>query len=290
MILPFMIVAGDIRRLSYCHCMCASREAGVLLWLAYDGTEFSGMARQANCRTIAGEVAGAIESMDPYASALRQVSRTDAGVHARGQIVTFDTSRDISNRGWVLGLTKQLPESIAVVGAASVPVLFDPRQHVLHKTYRYRVLQSPVRDPFLDRVAWRIDQRLSHDAMQQEASELLGTHDFAAFRGADDQRADTTRSVVRATWQQDPSDTRLWSFEITGDRFLFHMVRIIVGTLVDVGRGRTNRGAVRNAFASRQRNDLGMTAPAHGLELTHVQLDHFGTDRWPLVDEAGGWS
>jgi tRNA pseudouridine38-40 synthase len=245
------------------------------------------MARQPNSRTVAGELAGAIETMDPHASVVRQVSRTDAGVHARGQIVSFDSSRNIPSRGWVLGLTRQLPESIAVVGAASVPITFDPRQHVLHKTYRYRVFESSVRDPFLDRVAWRIDQRLNHDALQEEAAELVGTHDFAAFRGTADQRTETTRDILRAVWQRDAADPRVLCFDITGNRFLYHMVRIIVGTLVDVGRGRTNRGAVRNALASHRRSDLGMTAPAHGLELSAVALDHVCSDRWPSVDDTG---
>jgi tRNA pseudouridine38-40 synthase len=258
-----------------------------MLWIAYDGTGFSGMARQANSRTIGGELAGAIETMDPYASAIRQVSRTDAGVHAHGQVITFDTSRSITNRGWVLGLTKQLPDSIAIVGAASVPVGYDARQHVRNKTYRYRILQSRVRDPFLDRVAWRIEQRLNHDAIQQEALDLLGTHNFAAFRGAADQRDDTTRSILRTHWYADPAIPNLWNFDIVGDGFLYHMVRIIVGTLIDVGRGRTNQGAVRSALASLQRTDLGMTAPPQGLELLHIDLERVGADRWPPVDEVG---
>jgi tRNA pseudouridine38-40 synthase len=265
--------------------MSAPCKAGVLLQVAYDGTDFSGMARQPHSRTISGELAGAIETMDPHASALRHVSRTDAGVHARGQIVAFDTTRSISSRGWVLGLTKQLPQSIAIVGAAAAPAAFDPRQHVRYKTYRYRILQSPVRDPFLDRFAWRIEQRLNHDGIQQEASDLIGIHDFAAFRGVADQRTDTARNILHASWERDTSDPRVWQIDITGDRFLYHMVRIIVGTLVDVGRGRTSRGAVRRALASLRRADLGMTAPAHGLELLHVELDVLWSDPWPSVDE-----
>lgn len=257
----------------------------MLLQVAYDGSEFAGMARQPNARTVAGELAGAIETMDPHASVLRQVSRTDAGVHARGQLVAFDTSRDIPNRGWVLGLTKQLPSTIAVLSAASVPLSFDPRRHVRHKTYRYRILQSHVRDPFLDRVAWRIEQRLNHDALRHEALDLLGTHDFAAFRGAADERTETTRTILRAEWHQDASDPRLWNFDVTGDRFLYHMVRIIVGTLIDVARGRTSPLAVRSALASHRRSALGITAPAHGLELMHVELEETGSGVWPSVDE-----
>jgi tRNA pseudouridine38-40 synthase len=261
-------------------------EQSVVLWLAYDGTDFSGMAKQQNGRTIAGEVEGAIASMDPRASALRNVSRTDRGVHALDQVVAFDSTKTISPRGWVLGLTKQLPSTIAIVRAALVPARFDPRGHVLHKTYRYRILRSQVRDPFLDHSAWRIEQKLDLALMQAEAENLIGTHNFAAFRGAQDERPETERTIYRATFQQDASDPRVLWFEINGNRFLYHMVRIIVGTLVDVGRGRTNPGAVKTALASLSRNDLGITAPPHGLYLSHVQLDEPIADTWPPVDDS----
>jgi tRNA pseudouridine38-40 synthase len=259
---------------------------GVLLWLAYDGTEFSGMAKQTNGRTVAGELEGAIRTMDPRASAVRNVSRTDRGVHALDQVVAFDTKKDISARGWLLGLTGHLPASIAIVRAASVPAGFEPRGHVVHKTYRYRILQSKVRDPFLDNSAWRIEQRLNLDLMRAEANDLVGTHDFAAFRGAQDQRPETNRTIFHATLQPDPADRRILWIEINGNKFLYHMVRIIVGTLVDVGRGRTNPGAVRTALASLNRNDLGMTAPPQGLFLSHIQLDEPVADAWPAADDS----
>jgi tRNA pseudouridine38-40 synthase len=278
------------RAVEWIHEMTSTTGHGVLLWLAYDGTPFSGMALQTNGRTVAGELLGAIHTMDPRASVPRQVSRTDRGVHALGQIVAFDTTKDISPRGWLLGLTKHLPSSIAVVRAARVPFGFDPRGYVVDKTYRYRILQSPVRDPFLDTSAWRIAQRLNHDLMNEETSDLLGTHDFRAFRGAQDLRSDTMRTIQCANWSRDSADPRALWFEIKGDRFLYHMVRIIVGTLVDVGRGRTNRGAVRTALASFRREDLGITAPAQGLFLSHIQLNNQGTEHWPSVDETRGES
>jgi tRNA pseudouridine38-40 synthase len=259
---------------------------GVLLSVAYDGTRYSGMARQPNCRTIAGELNGAILAMDPKASAVRQVSRTDRGVHAHGQLVAFDSVKEIPSRGWVLGLTSHLPEDIAVVGASRVPFGFDPRMHAVKKTYRYCILQSPVRDPFLDNRAWRIEQRLNHTLMQCEANDLIGTHDFAAFRGAQDARTETLRTIETAAFRWDREDPRLLWFEITGNRFLYHMVRIIVGTLVDVGRGKTNPGAVKTALASLRRDDLGMTAPSQGLILSHVLLDECGCDAWPRVDDS----
>ena len=172
---------------------------------------------------------------------------------------------------------------------------FEPHQypqgsiredHVVHKTYRYRILQSKVRDPFLDNSAWRIEQRLNLDLMRAEANDLVGTHDFAAFRGAQDQRPETNRTIFHATLQPDPADRRILWIEINGNKFLYHMVRIIVGTMVDVGRGRTNPGAVRTALASLNRNDLGMTAPPQGLFLSHIQLDEPVADVWPAADDS----
>src|SRR5688572_3882031 len=178
----------------------AARECslyGVLLTLSYDGTPFSGYAKQINARTIAGELEGAIATVDPKASTTRGVSRTDAGVHARGQIVAFDTTRDIEPRGWVLALNRELPDEIAVVRAARCEPRFEPRRAVQSKTYTYRILQSPTREPLLEGTAWRIPYRLNQLAMREAAAMLQGEHDFRAFRGAADARQDTVRRIFR---------------------------------------------------------------------------------------------
>lgn len=258
---------------------------GVLLWVAYDGREFHGMAIQPAARTVAGELLGALASMDPHIKTLRHVSRTDARVHARGQLVTFDSRLQIPPRGWVLGLQRHLPPSIAVVGAAPVVPGFDPRGHVTCKTYTYRLFLSAIRDPFWAGTTWQIRDRLNQPAMDDEASELLGRHDFAAFRGASDGRTDTTRTIMSARFVDDPADARCRLFVLTGDRFLYHMVRIIVGTLVDVGRGSKPRGTIRTALASLKRSDLGITAPPDGLTLLRVELDTPMIDRWPDIDD-----
>ena len=254
---------------------------GVLLTLAYDGVRLSGFARQDNARTVAGELEGAIREMDLSASPVRGVSRTDAGVHARGQIASFDTNADIDPRGWVLGLAQHLGNEIAVVRAARVAPGYDPRHHALGKTYRYLVLQSRVRDPLLRDRVWQVHERLNHDRMREEARALLGEHDFNAFRTAHDKRDVTVRNMLRAELSNDASDPRLIVFWIEGDRFMHNMVRIIVGTLVDVGRERLDAGAVARAFHSGRREDLGITAPAHGLYLEHIDLDDLGRDDWP---------
>ena len=257
------------------------RRFGVLLTIAYDGHLFSGWAKQPNRRTVAGEVQGALWAMDPRASELRGVSRTDRGVHARGQLAAFDTDQSIAARGWALGVARHLPAEISIVRAAVVAPGFDPRAHVVGKTYRYSVLESPVRDPLLERRAWRVGHRLNHELMAEEARSLLGEHDFRAFRNAADKRADTVRRIVRAEVRKAGSDPRISEIYVAADRFLYHMVRIIAGTVVDVGRGRLAPGSIARAFGSGSRRDLGVTAPPDGLCLEAVDLDEPVNDPWP---------
>jgi tRNA pseudouridine38-40 synthase len=259
---------------------------GVLLTLAYDGAGYSGFARQTNARSVGGELEGAIRCIDPRASHLRAVSRTDAGVHARAQIASFDTTKAIDSRGWVLALVQQLPKDIAVVRAASVPVGFDPRHVAVRKTYRYSVLSSPTHDPFWHQRAWRVYERLNHSAIATEAKSLLGTHDFRAFRSAQDTRDNTVRTMLRADVTISKSDARIIEIEVEGDRFMHRMMRIICGTLVDVARGRLESGAVERAIASGRREDLGITAPPGGLCLERIVLSEGGAEPWPepLID------
>ena len=253
---------------------------GVLLTVAYDGARFAGFARQRDTRTVAGELDGAVRAVDPTASLVRGTSRTDAGVHALAQRVAFDTRLDIPSRGWALALARHTSHEIAIVEAARVAPDYDPRSHAVRKLYRYLVLRSPVRDPFLEGRAWRVEERLNHAAMQAEAQALLGSHDFRAFRTSADARVDTVRTVFRADVLEG-TDSRILCVEIEGDRFLHRMVRIIVGTLVDVGRARLAPGAVNRALSTHDRRVLGITAPPDGLYLAKLVLDDDGQDKWP---------
>jgi tRNA pseudouridine38-40 synthase len=254
---------------------------GVLLGVAYDGTPFAGFARQPTARTVAGELDGAVRSIDPHGSLVRGASRTDAGVHALAQAVAFDTTKDIPPRGWALALAQHLPDEISVVRAARVEVGYDPRFRAENKTYRYRVLESPVRDPFLVGRAWRVQERLNQRAMDDESKALAGEHDFRAFRAAGDQRENTVRTLLRAGVERSAEDPRIIEIVVCGNRFLYKMMRIISGTLVDVGRGRLAAGAIARALSSGSRDDLGLTAPPDGLYLEHIALDDSGTDAWP---------
>ena len=261
-----------------------NRRYSYLLTVAYYGPGFYGFVPQGSSRTVASVLEAAIAEMDPDASVLRPVSRTDARVHARGQICAFDSTRDIRPRGWVLGLNRNLPDDVAVVRASRVPFGFEPRGKVLHKRYRYLIMPEELRDPFIEGRAWRFMGRLDIDKMRAEAACLVGTHDFRAFRGSKDVRTETVRTLTHVNVSDIgdvPEDRRCLSVTVEGDRFLYRMVRVIVGTLVDVGRGRRPPGICMQALANGDRTILGVTAPAEGLYLEELQLEHHGDEEWP---------
>jgi len=257
---------------------------GVLLTVAYDGERFSGWASQpgqADVRTVQDVLRGAILSMDPGASAPRGASRTDAGVHAEGQVAAFDPTRDIEPRGWVLGLDAALPDDVAVRAARQVPAGFEPRAAARGKRYRYRLLLDPVRDPLLRGRAWRVGHPLDLERMARECARLEGTHDFRAFRSAKDERENTVRTLSRVALERE--NDRVVGIVVEGSAFMHNMVRILAGTLVDVARGHLDEETVTRAIASGKREDLGATAPAHGLVLERVELAGLddGGSAWP---------
>jgi len=260
-------------------------EHTVLLTVAYDGRPFSGFAIQQNASTVAGELVAAIRHFDPGVTKVGVASRTDAGVHARDQRVAFDTAQAMPMRAWVLGLAKRLPASVVVREAAEAPLGYNPRYHCALKRYRYLVLRDRLDDPFLAGRAWRVgglDDEVRVAALRDELDLARGTHDFAAFASARDERTHTERSLVELKVSPMDGDRRLLAIDVTGDGFLHNMVRILVGTVVDVGRGRLEPGAMARALASRDRRDAGMTAPPDGLYLEEIMLrDEPAGDCWP---------
>jgi tRNA pseudouridine38-40 synthase len=261
--------------------MAKDHPHAVLLKIAYDGQHYSGLAIQDNATTIAGELEKAIRTMDPRASRVRVCSRTDAGVHARGQYVAFDTYLNIRMRGWLLGLSGLLAHDIAVLSAARIHPGFEPCKNSISKTYRYTVLQGTLRDPFLEGRCYRVYDPLHHGRMRKEAESLLGTHDFRAFRGTADFRVHTVRTLTRVDIDTSPGEPRVLRITVQGNAFMYHMVRIISGALIDVGRGKLEPGAIARAIASGNRLDLGITAPAAGLCLEEIVLNTHGWDEWP---------
>jgi tRNA pseudouridine38-40 synthase len=252
---------------------------GVLLRLAYDGTGFSGWAAQPSARTVEETLRGAIVAMDPHAVGPRGTSRTDAGVHAEGQLAAFDTHLNLPPRGWVLTLNRHLPEDVAVRWAAEAAVGFAPRFASKKKRYRYDLLLDKVRDPLLGPRTWRIGYDMDMDLLAREARTIIGTHDFAAFRAASDEREVTVRTIHDVSVTR--HDARRVSVAIEGTAFLYNMVRILVGTLVDVARGHLAEGSIARALEGRDRALAGMTAPAQGLTLETIELDSGGGASWP---------
>ena len=244
--------------------------AAVLLEVAYDGTAFHGYAKQVpEIRTVADTLKHAVDTIDERAGVLRGSSRTDTGVHARAQLVAFDAELRIPPKGWVLGLNRHLPDDVVVRRAFDVPRGFDPRSFIDWKRYAYRICTSRVRDPMEHNRAWHVHDPLDLDLLREELGAILGTHDFRAFRTAQDERTETTRTILEATAV--PVESAVEVF-VRGNGFMHNMVRIIVGTVIDVARGRKKPGATRRAIASGIRTDLGMTAPPQGLTLLETKL------------------
>lgn len=229
--------------------------------------------------------------VDPTIREVRGASRTDAGVHARDQRVSFSAAKAFPSTAWTHGAQRHLPEEISIRAAWSVPSGFDPRGHTKDKTYRYLLLLDEQRDPFLAGRAWRVPELSSPEAfarMNEEVKAAVGEHDFAAFRGASDQRPTTVRNLSRVVLEGDPEAGSVAFVEVTGNAFLFNMVRILVGTIVDVGRGRKAPGAIARALASKDRRDAGITAPPDGLYLERYRLrgeELLGTDAFGTVAE-----
>jgi len=256
----------------------------ILLVVAYDGRPFSGWAPQEGARTVAGELLGAIRAMDPHVAEVRGASRTDAGVHARGQLAAFDPSRTIAPKGWALGLSAHLPSEITIRHAAQVAPGTQPRFCAVRKRYRYLILRDPLRDPFWEGRALRFSHQLDIHKLRAEAALLVGTHDFAAFRSSSDERTQTVRTIEEVHVEHLAGDARVLAVDVIGSGFMHNMVRIIVGTLLDVARGRLAAGVIAKAIASRSRSDLGMTAPAEGLYLENIDHTLALESPWPYHD------
>jgi tRNA pseudouridine38-40 synthase len=236
--------------------------------LAYDGTRFVGWQRQAAGESIQGLLEQALARFEGTPVTVHGAGRTDAGVHALGQVasarVTF--THDAATLG--RALNAQLPDDVRVTEVAEVNADFHARFSARSKTYRYEVRTGPVSSPFERAYAWHLSEPLDVDAMTQAAAALLGTHDFAAFRSA----GTDTRSTIRTIQKSAILSSRcgVLAYEIIGDGFLRHMVRAIVGTLIEVGRGWRPATDVADLLAGGARADAGATAPARGLFLVRV--------------------
>lgn len=237
------------------------------LTIEYDGTAYHGWQVQPGLPTIQGILQDTAKRISGEEVHIAGAGRTDAGVHALGQVANFRTGKELSPDIWQRAFNSLLPPDIVVRCAETVPNGFDARRSAKQKTYRYSILNAP-HPSALDR-HWllHVPGPLELAPMEEAAVSLLGEHDFSAFRAANGDSPNQVRRVYQACFL---SEGNRLQFVITGNGFLKHMIRIVVGTLLDVGRGRLAPGAFREVLASKDRQRAGRTAPAHGLCLMQV--------------------
>jgi len=252
----------------------------IRLRIEYDGTDFSGWQLQAGeQRTVQGEIERRLRAMTSEPTRLRGAGRTDAGVHAAGQVANFYTESRIPPLGFLRGANALLPRDAAILDAAEVEPSFDARRDARGKHYRYRIWNHEVRSALRERYAWWVRPALDVQRMAAAASVLLGTHDFAGFRAADCERTNTVRQLRHCEVSRDGDEIRI---DVEATAFLKNMVRIIVGTLVAAGRGKLSAADVRHVLEAKDRTAAGMTAPPQGLTLVEV---FYGI---PWVVDGGG--
>jgi len=251
----------------------------VVAVVEYDGAGFAGWQYQAHAPSIQDEVQRALAFVAGHAIDAICAGRTDAGVHAVGQVVHFDTDAARSPRAWVLGANTKLPKSIALQWAGEIAPTFHARHSATRRTYRYCILNRSARSALQHaRAAW-IHRPLDADAMHSAAQSLVGEHDFSAFRSIECQSNTPVRRIESATVRRDGD--YVW-FEVTANAYLHHMVRNIVGTLFEVQRGENPAAAMARVLGSRDRRAAGMTAPAAGLYL--LRVDYPGEYGIPAPD------
>jgi len=236
--------------------------------ISYDGTNFQGYQVQPNKRTVQGEIERVLEKMHKGEEVRIHASgRTDALVHAVGQVIHFDTTISMESRNWQKALNAMLPEDISVREVEIVDSTFHSRFSCIGKEYRYRVYIGEVRDPLKRFYTYHYPYSLNLEAIQQACQYLLGTHDFTSFCSAKTEIEDRVRTIEE--FQVDQVEDEL-IFRIKGNGFLYNMVRIIVGTMLDVGAGRFNPEEIPVILGAKDRTRAGKTAPASGLYLWKV--------------------
>ena len=244
------------------------------LTLAYDGTDFFGSQRQAKRRTVQGELEKFLCKLGWAGRSVLMSGRTDAGVHATGQVASFDLDWSHTDEELVRALNALLPADMAVHRARMVDAKFHPRFDASFRRYRYRLFCQPLRHPIRERFAWRVWPPISGDILTETAKLFLGTHDFSAFGSPTTPRGGTVRTVMKAEWSQPEEDE--WHFEVQADAFLYRMVRRLVFVQVAVAQGKVSgktisRSLVEPVTAERRSASLPAgLAPAHGLTLVEV--------------------
>jgi tRNA pseudouridine38-40 synthase len=241
------------------------------LLVEYEGTAFGGSQFQKNAPTVQGTLERALGSLTGEPIRVAMAGRTDAGVHARGQVASFVTRSRHSAATVVRAANALLPEAVSIRAASEVPLDFDPRRQATNRWYRYTLHLGPQRPALMRRLVWHVKAELDTTAMARAARHLQGSHDFAAFTAPSEaKRSVTIRNVRSARWR---CRGELAVFDIEANAFLQHMVRRIVGTLVEVGRGRLAEGEFERLVNEAPPGAASRTAPPRGLCLMKVRYE-----------------
>ena len=248
------------------------------LKIAYRGTAYAGWQRQPNALAVQQVVEEALAGLLGAEPAIVGAGRTDAGVHARAQIAHLRLDRALPLRALVHGVNTRLPDDIRILSADRMPDGFDARRSAAAKEYRYRLVRAPVLSPLDALFSVRLAPRTDLDAMRLAAADLVGRHDFSAFALAGGGHRDPHRRILLAEWRE---RGELLVLRLVGDGFLRGMVRSIVGTLIEVGRGRRPPEEIRRLLGGRPRSEAGPTAPACGLVMHEV----FYPPEWRLAGD-----
>jgi tRNA pseudouridine38-40 synthase len=239
----------------------------ILLTIAYDGTDYVGWQIQSSGRSVQAAVEAALAQVLRQQVRIHSSGRTDAGVHAEGMAAHFQTESNLPLRAFRDGVNRFLPRDVAIRDACEMPESFHARFSARGKWYRYTIYRNAVRSPMVERTAWHLRSNLDLELMRQAAGALIGEHDFKAFRtsGCD------AKTSVREIFQVDISADRDYIYlDFKGSGFLRNMVRLLVGTLVEIGRGRRPAEDMEKLLKGHENQVSGPTAPAHGLCLKEV--------------------
>jgi tRNA pseudouridine38-40 synthase len=240
------------------------------LTIAYDGTEYAGWQRQANGVSIQGLLEDALAPFEGAAVTVHGAGRTDAGVHALGQVASVRLTATVDASRLPRALNAVLPRDVRVISAEEVDSQFHARFSASGKVYEYRIVNAPFVSPFLRRYVWHVPQRLNFGAMQRATAMLRGRHDFAAFQSAGAAKPTSERTITELEWIPASGPDVPLVLRVAGNGFLRHMVRNMAGTLIEFGCGRWPPEEMAAILRSRDRSRAGSMAPARGLFLVAV--------------------
>lgn len=246
------------------------RKRNIKLILSYDGTRYHGFQRQNNALAVQNILEEKLALVFGDTIELAASGRTDAGVHAIGQVVNFFTNGTIPVDRIVRAVNSLLPDDIVVLSAEEAGIDFSARHSAKSKVYIYKIQQGEVQDPFLRYYSWHIRRELDLIAMQAALDHILGTHDFSSFQATGSAAMDPVRTIYQASCQR---EQELLQFTFWGNGFLYHMVRNLIGTVVNVGLGKMQPADFLQVLLACDRQKAGATAPARGLYLSHVYYE-----------------